>query len=127
MDKIYFNITRALLPIIFISIIIMIILAVVPVQATRENSTEMKAIVNDVRQGGLKDITFRLQGLPGIFYISHATKANLNATNLARLIDKKVTIYYSKPRFLSRISPITNTIQITELRLGNEIIYSEFH
>ena len=124
-SKIYFNVTNLLIPIVFIGVIIIIVLALVPVQINRENSAEMKVIVTAVRQGGLKDITFSLEGIRGIYYISHATKKNLNADCLVRLIDKKVTIFYSKPHFLSRLSPMTNSIQITELRLGDEVIFSE--
>lgn len=125
--KIYFDITKVFIPIVFITAIVMIVFALAPVKIKRENSAEMKAIVTAVKQGGLNDIVFSLDGVRGMYYISHITKKDLNADSLSgRLIDKKVIIYYAKPRFLSYLNPMTNTIQITELRLGDEVIFSEF-
>lgn len=125
--KIYFNITKVLIPIGIIAAIIMIVLALAPVRVNRENSIEAKAIVTAVKQGGLKDIVFSLDGVRGMYYISHITKKDLNAASLnSMLVNKEVIIYYSKPRFLSYLSPMTSTIQITELRLNDEVIFSEF-
>ncbi len=125
--KIYFNITKVLIPILLTVVIIMIVLALAPVKVNRENSIEMKARVTAVKQGGLKDIVFSLAGVRGMYYISHITKKGLNADSLSSmLVNKEVIIYYSKPRFLSYLSPMTSTIQITELRLNNEVIFSEF-
>ncbi|HCN82973.1 MAG TPA: hypothetical protein DIT07_05035 [Sphingobacteriaceae bacterium] len=128
MHTIYFKISKLLIPTVFIAVIMMIVMALAPVKINRENSGKMEAIVSSVKQGGLKDIVFSLDGVRGIYYISHITKKNLNADSLSeRMIDKKVIIYYAKPRFLSYLSPMTNIIQITELRLGDEVIFSEFH
>ncbi len=126
-DKMYFNMTKFLIPFALIVLIIMFVFALAPVRVNRENSIEMKANVIAVKQGGLKDIVFSLSGVRGMFYISHTTRKDLNADSLSSmLVNKEVIINYSKPRFLSYLSPMTTTIQITELRLGDELIFSEF-
>lgn len=126
-SKIYFNMSKVLIPIVLLAIVMTLVLALSPVKVNRENSAEMEAVVSAVKQGGLNDIVFSLEGARGMYYISHITKKDLSADSLRRrLINKKVMIYYSKPRFLSFLSPMTSTIQITELRLGDEVIYSEF-
>lgn len=126
-SKIYFNMSKFLIPMVLLAIIISLILALTPVKINRENSAQMEVVVTAVKQGGLKDIVFSLEGVRGMYYISHITKNDLRADNLSRrLINKKVMIYYSKPRFLSYLSPMTSKVQITELRLGDEVIYSAF-
>jgi hypothetical protein len=121
------KITRVLIPLVLIAVVIMAVLALAPHRISRENSSEIRGVVTSVKQGGLKDIVFSLEGVRGIYYISHSTKKDLNAASLGgRLINKKVMISYVKPRLFTMLSPVTNTIQITELRLGDEVIFSEF-
>jgi hypothetical protein len=125
--KNYSQIMKLFMPIAFIVLFVMAVLSLIPIKANKENSAEMIANVMAVKQGGLNDIVFSLQGLRGIYYISHITKNDLNADSLSRrLIGRTVKIYYAKPHFLALLSPTTNTIQITELRLGDEVIFSEF-
>jgi uncharacterized membrane protein YhdT len=127
MENIKFKTGKMLMPVVFITLIIMIIAALAPVKVNRENSAELRAVVTKVKHGGLNDIVFSLDGVKGMYYISHMTKEDLNADNLsAKLTGREVIISYSKPGFFSNLSPMTSTIQITELKLGDEVIFSEF-
>lgn len=125
--KSYPQIMKLFMPIAFTVLIVMAILSLIPVKVNKENSAEIIANVMAVKQGGLNDIVFSLQGSRGIYYISHITKNDLNADSLSRkLIGQTVKIYYAKPHFFASLSPTTNTIQIKELSLGDEVIFSEF-
>jgi hypothetical protein len=127
LGRMSFNINQVLLPGALVAGLILLVLAMAPVRVNRENSIKKNAIVTAVKQGGLKDIVVSLDGVRGMFYISHITRKDLNVDSLSEmLVNKEVLIYYSKPRFLSYFSPAITTIQITEIRLNDEVIFSEF-
>jgi hypothetical protein len=115
------------MPVILIMVVILFVLAILPLKISRQNSATIKATVSKVSEGGLKDIVVSLDDIRGVYYISHFSKKGLKASDLNnRLANKEVAISYSKPRFLSLLNPMTNTIQINELKLGHEVIFSEF-
>lgn len=123
----YSQIMKMFMPVAFAVLIVMAVLSLIPFKVNKENSAEIIADVLAVKQGGLNDIVFSLQGSRGVYYISHITKNDLNADSLSqKLIGRTVKIYYAKPHFFASLSPTTNTIQIKELSIGEEVIFSEF-
>ena len=99
-----------------------------PVKESKANSSQMKALVTNVSEGGMKDIVVSLDGKRGIYYISNTSKKSLTANNLAtQLLNKEVQVSYIKPRAFTLFSPMTNTIKITEIKVGNDIVFSEFN
>lgn len=119
--------SKIFIPLVFAGVIILFVLAIIPVKISRANSARVKAVVAGVSQGGLKDIVISLDGLRGIYYIRHSDENNFSVTDLGeKLANKEVIILYTKPRALSLLSPMTNTVRINELKLGNEVVFSEF-
>ncbi len=102
--------------------------ALFKVDVNRENSKDIHGIVRSVKLGGMKDIVVSLKDERGVFYITNASAAAaaLTVEDLSeKLVNKSVTLTYAKPQIFSLLSPVTSTIHITELKLGEEIIFSE--
>lgn len=121
--------TRYLMPLVLgLIVVVVVFLGLRPAAITRQNSERISGVVNAVSKGGLKDIVITLAGIRGIHYISRGIERGINADSLsAKLLNKKVTVYYAKPGFFSRLSPVTDTRRITELRIGERVVFSEFH
>lgn len=97
-----------------------------PFAINRENSIAFKTIVTDVKEGGLNNLVVSFYKVDGIYSISQAVEKGLNADTLKKnLISKTVTVSYLKPGFFSHFHPMIDTREITELRVGDEIIYTE--
>jgi len=92
------------------------------------NSNELNGVVSKVDIGGQGDIIVSIEGIRGIQFISNGIKRGIDLSLLKKkLTNKQVTLYYSKPSFWSRLSPVTDTRRITELRLGGNTVFTEFH
>ena len=112
--------SRIFLPLVLVVVAGLFVLATLPVRLSRENSAEVKALVTKVSNGGMQDIVISLDGKKGMYYISKASKNNLTSDGLAEVLtNREVSVLYSRPRALSLLNPMTNTLQITELRLGD--------
>lgn len=97
-----------------------------PEPAERNNSSAVTGVVTSVTKGRSDDIVVMLDGIRGVHYIRKGIERGFNVDSLAsRLLNKKVTVYYAKPHLLSRLSPVTDTRQITELKAGNQVLFSE--
>jgi hypothetical protein len=102
--------------------------ALFKVDVNRENLQDIQGIVRIVKLGGMNDIVVSLKDKRGVFYITNASAAAaaLTVEDLSeKLANKSVTVTYAKPQIFSLLSPVTSTIHITELKLGEEIIFSE--
>lgn len=95
---------------------------------SKENSRKLNGIVSLVDIGGKGDIIVSIEGVRGIQFISNGIKRGIHADLLKKkLINREVTLYYTKPSFWAKLSPVTDTRRITELKLGDETVFSEFH
>jgi hypothetical protein len=98
-----------------------------PVTYSRENSATVKAVVSKIKAGGLQDIAITLDRVRGLFYINKGVTRGISVEHLnTQLLHKEVTILYAEPQGLSRLSPMTTSNHITEVRLGENVIYTEF-
>lgn len=93
--------TRYLMPLVLgLIVVVVVFLGLRPAAITRQNSERISGVVNAVSKGGLKDIVITLEGIRGIHYISRGIERGINADSLsAKLLNKKVTIYYAKPGY----------------------------
>lgn len=111
---------------IFLGLIITLLFFVFsPVSVTRENSIEFNTMVSRVGEGSEGNVVLRLDR-DGIYYINHGLQKGLNLDTLKKqLINQQVTVLYLKGSFVSGFSPVASTKYITELRKGDQVIYSE--
>ncbi len=111
---------------IFLGLIITLLFFVFsPISVTRGNSIEFSSMVHRVSEGSESNVVLKLDR-EGIYYINHGLQKGLNLDTLRKqLINQQVTILYLKCSFVSDFSPVASTKYITELRLGDKVIYSE--
>lgn len=97
-----------------------------PISITRDNSIVFNTTVYKVGEGSEKNVILQLENGSGTYYINHGLQKGLNLETLQKeLVNQKVTVLYLKPSFVSGFSPVADTKYITELRLGDKVIYSE--
>lgn len=101
------------------------ILVLRPAKISRANSLSVNATVTGISKGGLNDIIISLDRARGIFYIAKSASQNLDIDSLSkRLVGEQIIVFYSKPHFLSRLSPIADKKLITEILLGTDTVYA---
>ncbi len=89
------------------------------------DQTKISARVVNVSEGGLKDIVVGLQGIRGIHYISKSNTKGLKVDELNELLaNKEINLTYIRPRIVSKFSPGTETRLISQIELGDSVIYS---
>lgn len=114
--------------IVLFTVFIIVLLAVIfrPIPVNRDNSIEFNTTVQKVGEGAEKNVILKLEKGRGTYFIRQGVDKGLNIENLRKeLVNKEVTVFYLKPSFMSGFSPVSNTRYITELRVGDKIIYSE--
>lgn len=107
-------------------IILLLFLVFRPIPVSRDNSIVINAIVDNVKKGSEANIILKLNNASGIFYINHGLQKGLNLDTLQKeLVNHEVSVHYLKSNFFSGFSPVEGTKYITELKLGDKVIYSE--
>lgn len=107
-------------------IIALLFLVFRPIPVSRDNSIVINTTVDKVNKGSEDNIIFKLNNVSGIFYINHGLQKGLNLDTLqAELVNREVRVLYLKSNFFSGFSPVKGTKYITELKLGDKVIYSE--
>lgn len=107
-------------------IIALLYLVFRPIPVSRENSIVIHSTVDKVMKGSENNIIFELDNAGGIFYINHGLQKGLNPDTLQKeLQNREVSVLYLKSNFFSGFSPVKGTKYITELKLGDKVIYSE--
>jgi hypothetical protein len=97
-----------------------------PIRVSRDNSIVINTTVDKVNKGSEDNIILKLNSASGIFYINHGLRKGLNLDTLQKeLQNREVSILYLKSNFFSGFSPVKGTKYITELKLGDRVIYSE--
>jgi len=97
-----------------------------PIRVSRDNSIVINTTVDKVNKGSEDNIILKLNSASGIFYINHGLQKGLNLDTLQKeLQNREVSILYLKSNFFSGFSPVKGTKYITELKLGDRVIYSE--
>lgn len=97
-----------------------------PIRVSRDNSIVINTTVDKVNKGSEDNIILKLNSASGIFYINHGLRKGLNLDTLQKeLQNREVSILYLKSNFFSDFSPVKGTKYITELKLGDRVIYSE--
>jgi hypothetical protein len=107
-------------------IIALLYLAFRPIPVSRDNSIVISTTVDKVSEGSEDNIILKLNNTSGIFYINHGLQKGLNLDTLQQeLQNREVSVLYLKSNFFSGFSPVKGTKYITELKVGDRVIYSE--
>lgn len=107
-------------------IIALLYLAFRPIPVSRDNSIVINTTVDKVSEGSEDNIILKLNNVSGIFYINHGLQKGLDLDTLQKeLQNHEVSVLYLKSNFFSGFSPVKGTKYITELKLGERVIYSE--
>jgi hypothetical protein len=107
-------------------IIALLYLAFRPIPVSRDNSIVINTTVDKVSEGSEDNIILKLNNVSGIFYINHGLQKGLDLDTLQKeLVNHEVSVLYLKSNFFSGFSPVKGTKYITELKLGDRVIYSE--
>ena len=97
-----------------------------PISVTRDNSIVFNTMVYKVSEGSENNVILRLENGSGTYYINHGLQKGLNLDTLEKqLVNQQVTVLYLKSSFVSGFSPVASTKYITEVRLGEKVIYTE--
>ena len=117
---------KPLIIIFTVLIIALLYLAFRPIPVSRDNSIVINTTIDKVSQGSEDNIIFKLNNASGIFYINHGLQKGLDLDTLQKeLVNHEVSVLYLKSNFFSGFSPVKGTKYITELKLGDKVIYSE--
>ena len=97
-----------------------------PISVTRDNSIVFNTMVYKVSEGSENNVILKLDNGSGIYYINHGLQKGLNLDTLQKqLVNQQVTVLYLKSSLVSGFSPVASTKYITEVRLGEKVIYTE--
>ncbi|MDO8992448.1 hypothetical protein [Daejeonella sp.] len=107
-------------------IVALLFLVFRPIPVNRENSIVINTTVDRVTEGSGDNVILKLNNTSGVFYINHGLQKGLNLDTLQKeLQNREVSVLYLKSNFFSGFSPVKGTKYITELKLGDKVIYSE--
>jgi len=80
--------------------------------------------VSEIREGGVKDIVFQLEGEERSFYINRGFEKGFELQALQTdLVGEEITLLY--PDYFAILNPDGSSRHVTELRVGNEVLYTE--
>lgn len=111
---------------ILIAIVVLLILALMPVDTSRNNSVLVVGKVVNVEEGGVKDLIIELENSKIKYYINRGVENGFKIKNARiELLGKSVQLHYAKN--WTPFAPFgTTSKHITQLSLDNKILYSEF-
>lgn len=111
---------------IIIAVVVLLVLALIPVDTSKENSILVVGKVKNVSEGGVKDLVIELENSKTSYYINRGYENGFEIKkSKSELIGENVVLYYAKN--WTPFAPFgTTSKHITQLSLNNKIIYSEF-
>ena len=117
---------KNLVLLVFLAFILMVLLIFRPVNIReRADSLVQTGTVQDIFEGGDKDIVFKLYETTTLFYINRGLEQGFTIEGLKhRLLDKDVTIRY--PDHWTPFDPGRSSMHLSELEYNNEILFSEY-
>jgi len=117
---------RKTVSIICLLFVVLLFFAFQPIDTSLENSVKVEGIVKSITEAGAKDILFELENDKTTYYINRGFEKGFVLQKLNKdFIGKKVILYYAKN--WTPLAPLgTTSKHITQLKLNDKIIYSEF-
>jgi len=101
-------------------------LALRPISVDRNNCKTITGTVTEVTEGGVKDLVIKLSGQDRILYINRGLEKKFNLPEFKdEFIGKEVTVSFAD--HWTPLDPFSKGGRhITELTIGQEVVYSEF-
>lgn len=111
---------------ILIAVIVLIVLALIPVDTSKENSVLVVGKIVNVEEGGVKDLVIELENSKTKYYINRGFENGFEIRKSKNeLLGENVILYFAKN--WTPLAPFgTTSKHITYLSLNNKVIYSEF-
>lgn len=93
-----------------------------PINSKKENSVEVTGIVDELYEGGVKDLVFKLKGSETIYYINRALENGFNLNEAKKeFLEKEVTLWYAK-----HVSRPNGGGHMMQLQFQDSIYYTEW-
>lgn len=117
---------RRILYIVIIVLIAFFIIALIPVNTSKENAVEVSGTVKSVSEGGVKDLVFELENSKTTYYINRGLE---NGFDLAKaqtdFIGKEITLFYADS--WTPLAPLgTTSKHISHAIVNEKVIYNEW-
>ena len=111
---------------ILITLVVLLVLALMPVNTSKENSVLVVGKVKDISEGGVKDLVIEIENSKITYYINRGFENGFEIEKAkSELLGENVVLYYAKN--WTPFAPFgTTSKHITQLSLNDKIIYSEF-
>lgn len=91
-----------------------------PVDISKENCLQVTGKVEAITEGASYDVMIKLKDNPTIYYVNRGLERGLELTNLKKTLEgQELELWHAKTWYLSGG-------HITQLQVGEEIIYSEW-
>lgn len=91
-----------------------------PVDIRKENCVQVMGKVETITEGTSYDVMVKLKDNRTIYYVNRGLERGLELTNLKKILEgQELELWYAKTWYLSGG-------HITQLQIGEEIIYSEW-
>lgn len=109
-----------------IIVIVFIILALRPIDTSKENSVVVIGTVTSVYEGGVKDLVFKLKDNKTTYYINRGLENGFSLQQAKNdYVGKKVVLNYAK--CWTPLAPLgTSSKHITYLTINGKVKYTEW-
>jgi hypothetical protein len=106
--------------------VILLVLVLMPVNTSAENSVKVTGIVQTISEGGVKDLVFKLENNKGSYYINRGLENGFTLEKSKKdLIGKKVILFYAKN--WTPLAPFGSTCKhITHFVANDSVLFSEW-
>jgi hypothetical protein len=108
------------------ALVILLVLALIPVNTAKKNSIEVVGKVKSISEGGVKDLIIELEDDKITYYINRGFENGFNLQKTKNDFEgKEVVLYYAKN--WTPLAPFgTTSKHITQLSINDIIVYSEW-
>ena len=121
LEKILVN-TLGIVAVLFIAFLfyMMFIVKAGPVNTSKSNSVEIYGLVDEIYEGGVKDVVFKINGNTKIYYINRGLENGFDLKTLQNeLIGEHVNFWYAKHRN-------NKTFHLMQVRHKDSLYYTEW-
>ena len=117
---------RRILYIVIILLVAFLIIALIPVDSSRENAIKVSGTVKSVTEGGVQDLVFELKDDEITYYINRGLENRFELGKAKKDFEgKKITLFYADS--WTPIAPFgTSSKHISHAVVNDSIIYNEW-
>lgn len=107
-------------------IIILLIIALIPIDTSMENSIKVSGTVKSVKEAGVKDVVFELENDSVTYYINRGFENGFDLAKARKDFEgKKIKLFYADS--WTPLAPFgTKSKHITHAAVNDSVIFSEW-